>query len=377
MNRLFQILLIIGSFNFHSLAQIPVGNWTGSSVTTETTHAVGIGINQPRAWQEILYCPSPSLDYVGFIVTRNNCNGTFLGFTPSAPDIIGNGLVDYEGNGTENDPEPVFQLPYSFMTGNFTDFNTPLYGTEKPLVWFRLEDPTGSLTNLNGPDKYDTKFIVFPDGSTGINIARPRAALDVRGSQDLNHPAVIFGARSLFTGGSTGPGGLYQYYTQQVHFVPVLGKNGYNRITSAGDQGIFFSDGRGLEGANLAGSFVIAPWANDNDSLVGGLRIDSLGNLNVYGRAKTTHLTVCAQWWADSVLAPEYSLLSLDSVEHFILNYGHLPGMQSQDTIVAAGIDVANVIAQQQAKIEELTLYMIELQKRLAILESKIPDEED
>src|SRR5690606_5632084 len=100
------------------------------------------------------------------------------------------------------------------------------------------------------------------------------------GSQMPNRPAAIFGSRALGTGVSLG-NGLYQYYTQQIHFVPILKNNGYNRISKLNDQGMFFSDGKGADGANLNGAFIIAPWSENSSSTVGGIRMDKFGNVGI------------------------------------------------------------------------------------------------
>ncbi len=105
----------------------------------------------------------------------------------------------------------------------------PLYQPNKsPLLWARLQN--SSPGSFSGMEEYETKFIVQSDGSVGINLADPRAALDVRGSQGYNRPVAIFGARTLGTG-TTVANGLFKYYTQQMHFVSRLSDNGYNRMS--------------------------------------------------------------------------------------------------------------------------------------------------
>jgi hypothetical protein len=66
-----------------------------------------------------------------------------------------------------------------------------------------------------------------------------------------------------------------------------------------------------------------------------------------------------------SLLDVNYKLRPLSEVSAFIAQYKHLPDMPSETDVLANGIDVTNMQAMQQQKIEELTLYVIELQRQL------------
>jgi hypothetical protein len=67
--------------------------------------------------------------------------------------------------------------------------------------------------------------------------------------------------------------------------------------------------------------------------------------------------------WSDYVFAPDYNLLSLDSVKLFTEQNCHLPGMPSADKVYAEGIDVADMDALLLKQIEELWLQMFLLKK--------------
>jgi trimeric autotransporter adhesin len=72
--------------------------------------------------------------------------------------------------------------------------------------------------------------------------------------------------------------------------------------------------------------------------------------------------------WADYVFAPSYKLRKLEEVESFIKSHGHLPGVPSADQVVADGVDVATMDAKLLEKIEELTLYMVDMKKEMNTL---------
>jgi len=75
--------------------------------------------------------------------------------------------------------------------------------------------------------------------------------------------------------------------------------------------------------------------------------------------------------WADYVFADDYKLMPLEEVEAFVKKHNHLPNVPSADAMVENGIDVATVDAKLMEKIEELTLYMIEMKKEM----KKLADE--
>jgi len=69
--------------------------------------------------------------------------------------------------------------------------------------------------------------------------------------------------------------------------------------------------------------------------------------------------------WADYVFADDYKLMPLSDVEKFISKNNHLPGIKSATELAKNGLDVAEMQAKQMEKIEELTLYAIEQDKKI------------
>jgi hypothetical protein len=75
--------------------------------------------------------------------------------------------------------------------------------------------------------------------------------------------------------------------------------------------------------------------------------------------------------WADYVFEKEYKLRKLRDVEAFIKKNKHLPDVPSAEEVVKNGMDVAEISAILLKKIEELTLYNIELNKKVEYLLEK------
>ncbi|MBD0401803.1 hypothetical protein [Flammeovirga sp. EKP202] len=75
--------------------------------------------------------------------------------------------------------------------------------------------------------------------------------------------------------------------------------------------------------------------------------------------------------WPDYVFEEEYELAPLSEVASFIEEKGHLPNMPSAAEVKESGVDVVEVERILLEKVEELTLYVIELEKKVAEIEQK------
>ncbi|MDR9399241.1 MAG: hypothetical protein RI562_09270 [Salibacter sp.] len=74
--------------------------------------------------------------------------------------------------------------------------------------------------------------------------------------------------------------------------------------------------------------------------------------------------------WPDYVFTPSYDLKSFDELRSFIEEKGHLPGIPTANEVKEEGIDLAKTNKALLEKVEELTLYTLELEKRLSELEN-------
>lgn len=75
--------------------------------------------------------------------------------------------------------------------------------------------------------------------------------------------------------------------------------------------------------------------------------------------------------WSDYVFYPDYHLKPLSEVEQFIKQNNHLPEIPSSDELVSNGLDLGEMQAKQMKKIEELTLYLIEMKKEIEVLKAQ------
>jgi len=76
--------------------------------------------------------------------------------------------------------------------------------------------------------------------------------------------------------------------------------------------------------------------------------------------------------WADFVFQDDYELRTLPDLEKHIQQYKHLPDIPSAKEVQQNGIDLGEMNAKLLQKVEELSLYIIELNKKNIALEQRM-----
>ncbi len=235
-------------------------------------------------------------------------------------------------------------------------------------------------------------------GNVGIGTNAPTAKLDVVGNVNVSGGENIAGNVGI---GITTPTAKLEVHNSSTNYAdktfvltrgsgnslliePKLDIYDYNGLTKTGDAGIFFSDGAGTNGIdNLNGGFVIGPlWGP------GGIRINKNGQvgigtalsdnsppnykLAVNGTigAKELKIEINSNAWWDVVFDKNYKLMSLKELESYLNKNKHLPNVPSViDVDKDGGIMIGDMQAKLLQKVEELTLYIIEQNKRIEELE--------
>ena len=89
------------------------------------------------------------------------------------------------------------------------------------------------------------------------------------------------------------------------------------------------------------------------------------GLMRVNGKiyCKEIEVKIDPAFWWDDVFAPGYQLRKLDEVQSYITLNGHLPDVPSETEVSENGLSLGEGYGTLLRKIEELTLYMLELKK--------------
>jgi len=104
-----------------------------------------------------------------------------------------------------------------------------------------------------------------------------------------------------------------------------------------------------------------------------GIGTDSPGTykLAVEGKIGAHEVVVTTDGWADFVFEKDYNLMPLNELDNYIQENKHLPEIPTTAEVEENGISVGEMNAKLLQKIEELTLYIIEQDKRIEKLENK------
>ena len=122
----------------------------------------------------------------------------------------------------------------------------------------------------------------------------------------------------------------------------------------------------------IAGEFVVGSVASASKNKQFYVEGDSWlnGRLDVKGNLRTKEVKVEIFNGPDYVFDSDYKLRELVEVEQYIKKYKHLPEVPSAKEMEKEGVEVGKMNMLLLKKIEELTLYQIELLKRIEKLEN-------
>ena len=92
---------------------------------------------------------------------------------------------------------------------------------------------------------------------------------------------------------------------------------------------------------------------------------DSANNTLVLvdGKIKAREVQIKTNVWADYVFAKNYNLMSLGQLEQYIKVNKHLPDVITEKEAVDKGVNLGDMQTVLLKKIEEISLYLIELKK--------------
>ncbi|MBN9300142.1 MAG: hypothetical protein J0I41_24300 [Filimonas sp.] len=226
-------------------------------------------------------------------------------------------------------------------------------------AWFT--DWTTADEALSGTNTVSVPYYgptTIQNGNVGIGTTSPKVKLDVNGAAMISNP--------------TG-----QNYNENLR-LPVA-NSGYAAIALGTDNS---------DAGTISGQWTLIrnpAWANTRFSIrhmsddlfaiqtngnVGIGTVNPTQKLAVNGTvlAKKVKVSQAASDWPDYVFDSSYQLPALDSVSSFIQVNKHLPDMPSAAAVEKDGHDVGEVQKQLLKKVEELTLYVIAMNKENATL---------
>ncbi len=337
---------------------------------------------------------------------RTRMNFTNIYSDPANSVIIFNGWRKAVANQTTNQltwgderlsPGYVGDITFSHSSGDMS---------------FSVSPSTGTVSGF--PIQPKDNLVIKSSGMVGIGTSNPSAQLDVKGN-------VYVEGSTSGQGIKIGSNGTYaNYYTG----ASLLGDGNIGIFSGTGDNSKVSIGSNGTVAAEFANSnlyvanrietnmmlvrecptctFVMGTGTfqlNSSSTTGGRLTVLSNGNIGMGTATPAYPLQVTGQtvigttptktlnghtdfalavngkliaksifalaptFWSDNVFHSDYQLSSLAEVENYIQSHGHLKDVPSEKEVMEKGFSIADMDATLLKKVEELTLYMIQLKK--------------
>lgn len=221
---------------------------------------------------------------------------------------------------------------------------------------------TASEENTFG-STFTEKMRLTYNGNLGIGVTVPENKLHVKienGDLNFNQAVRVQTNEGNFTSGRGG--GIIMQNSNVV----TAGIFGVRQIGWQGALAFYTHDGAA---DNIFDSTFTEKMRINHNGNVGigttnpGYLLDVNGSLNAQSLYNSGQLQ-----WADFVFHKNYKLPALSDVEAHIRANGHLKDIPSKKQVIESGYNLGDMDAKLLQKIEELTLYVIELNKKIETL---------
>jgi hypothetical protein len=214
------------------------------------------------------------------------------------------------------------------------------------------------------------RFVVLNSGKVGIGTGSPTSSLDIVANSTASSPQLRLRPLGVLSSATSVPSYIDLYSSFDNYPIDQIPRR--TATIKARYSG-------GIWGTEIL-AFEVGGSNDDSIEPLERMRITASGNvgigttspqykLSVEGAIGARDIIVTNTPWSDYVFQPGYRLRSLGEVDTFIRQYRRLPDIPSEAEVKEKGVSVAEMQAKLLAKIEELTLHLIQANKRIEQLE--------
>lgn len=317
------------------------------------SYTIDIDANQPTIYRSgVPTAGYPFNNYDNLILQAGIQDRDILfvtGLNPAARMVIkGNGSV---GIGTST-PATMLDIAtktdvYGLNIGDNNNSSLKIAGTASGVNGYGLLQTFVNATTPGGSLVFQRE-----GGKVGIGIGNPQFALHTVSFNNTGVVSALLWGQYYGAAVATASTSASHYAFQVMANVTSTGVPG-----AGGNKSLFYvrADGNVGIGTTDPGSFKLAV-----EGTLGARRV------------KVTQQPI----WADFVFHEHYQLPSLQLLEEYIKQHRHLPDIPTESEVRENGIDIGDMNAKLLQKIEELTLYIIELNKKNQVLEQRMSEME-
>ena len=290
-------------------------------------------------------------------IYSSNSGNVGMGTTSPIEKLhIQSGKIFVRDNRASNNPHIIFDIPA-------VDWK------EGGIQWYRTGDTLAALNYVANPNTPNyvrismqnkgttPDLVVNTNGNTGLGTVNPQVKLHLlsRLATEMvklegENPLIQLKRRTSLVNS------IFDTY-KDVGFLQTSGDN--LRIGTNSDN----NSGKFVIRVNGGDRMFVDP--NGNVS-IGTETVASGYRLTLAGKMMCEELKVQVQAaWPDYVFTDQYPLMPLKDLRSFITANGHLPNIPKADIIEKNGLEMGDMQSRMMEKIEELTLYILELQQQI------------
>jgi len=277
------------------------------------------------------------------------CTSSIFGQSNSYPPI---------GDVTIRNYSPLINLQRLENVGGFiAGIQTKLLDGTNSWYFGNLQSDTWVVSK---GDYTNPKLAILNSGNVGIGTTVPAAKLTINADANSNTNSILIYSNNVVADSYTAIGSYF-----------ANGNGNVNSQVRFGNEEVANSKSYLAFATGTAGTALER------------IRINSIGNvgigitnpqnkLDVNGTIHSKEVKVDMNGWSDFVFKKDYTLPTLQEVEKHIAEKGHLENIPSEEEVLKNGINLGEMNSKLLQKIEEMTLYMIEMQKEIERQNKKI-----